>query len=894
MTKQIRTVTVIGAGTMGGGIAAHLANAGIKVHLLDRVPEGAEDRNILAKEKVAKMKKVVNPMSDILNAGFMHPSNADRITIGNSEDDLAQAVQDSDWVIEAIPDKTEWKQALFEKIETHLKEGAVVSSNTSTIPLKNLVQGRSDSFKKNFMITHFFNPPRFMHFLETVVGPETSKETAKLIEDFCDVKLGKHVERCPDTPLFKGNRMGMYVVTRAMTAAMEQDIGPEEVDAMLSRPFGMGDAGIFGMVDMVGLGLVPDLVKNAANLLQDHDAFHKLDHKKVRHFVEDLIDRGFTGRAGGGGFFRPKKDENGKTVKDKKGKTILQVIDFETGEYRDQRSTKLKAAQKGKMGPRAVLEHGDKYSDFAWTVVRDTLLYALARVPEISKSIEGIDVSMRHGYNWKQGPFELLDKIGVKYFTERLKKDGIEPPKLLKMMNGRNFYSHDKNWEKQKCDFDFVRNFTVYTPVTKQDGVLNLADIKRASDPVVTHKSASTWDIGDGVLCLEYHSKMNAMDPSILHVMNETVKTINNSNGKYKAMVIYNDAKNFSLGANLKLIEVFKQAADHTRSYAPWLAKKIEHKMFEFADNFAYIGQPVFKALRESPFPVVGAPSGMAWGGGAESILHCDAIQANAETSIGLVEGGVGLIPGWGGNLRLLERMQMRMEYADKGPFVPLEKTFRAIAMPIESVSTSAQDAVHKGWLRPGIDGITMNPDRLLADAKAKALSMVDGYKPPEAAKLHLPGALSKTAFKTAVDSFYIAGTATWYDVVVADALSDTLSGGDDAHIGKTITENEFLHRERENFSSLIHTPQTLKRIQHMLKHNKPLREGPLKTVATLDEIRAMRKEITLPQRPLTDRPLEGEEAQTLKRMADFTAALIDANDKKGMSGIKNLIHALG
>ncbi|HEY8191041.1 MAG TPA: 3-hydroxyacyl-CoA dehydrogenase family protein, partial [Alphaproteobacteria bacterium] len=702
--------------------------------------------------------------------------------------------------------------------------------------------------------------------------------------------LGKHVEICRDTPLFLGNRMGIPAVMIAAQHAMEQGITAAESDALLGKPFGMGD-GFFGMVDVVGLGLIPDLASNAAKLLPSGDDFHKLNHRKVVGVVEALIAQGHKGRADGGGFFRPKRDEAGKSVKDKKGKTILQSIDLNTGEYVDPPAEKSKAVQAGKQGPRAVLEAGGKDSDYAWSVVRDIILYALNRVPEIADHIEGIDAAMRTGYNWEQGPFELLDKIGVGYFTDRVKKDGIALPPLLEMAQGRSFYTCNKAGEKLRLDFDFENKKADYVPVRKEEGVLRLDDVKRKGKPVIAHKSASTWDLGDGVLGVEFHSKMNAIDPSILYVMNESLKILNAEGSPYEGMVIFNEGKDFSVGANIGLIDGLVQKVKATEKkfdkivsaaekFSPAVAQGLKEKFnvlagkmwgatFKFVDNFAYAGQPVFKAMRESPKPVVAAPHGKAWGGGCEVFLHCASVVATPETYPALVESGAGLNPGWGGIIRLLERMLARPEHTDLGPFVPLRKVFEMIADPYKSGGTSAQDAFYKGWLRYGIDEIVANPERQLADAKAKVLELrAGGYTPPEPVKLRLPGAQAKTAFKSAIDSFYIAGApTTWYDVVVTDALGDTLSGGDNAHIGKIVTEEEFLKRERENFASLTRLRPTLDRIHHLIVKGAPLREGPLDTSITIDKIRAMRKVVPLPDRPMTGKPLDGEEGERLKRL---------------------------
>ena len=927
MADKSKTVTVVGAGNMGGPIAAQYANAGYTVYLLDRVPKSKNDpaferfaetgdRSVIARDKLEKMRKAVNPAEDIFNATLYHPSNADRIIVGNADDNLEEAVKNSSLIAEAIHDELDFKIALASKCDEYMDEGTQFHSNTSTIELEKIKEGRSDNFKRGAFIGHWFNPPRHMPLVELVTSPDNTPEAIKFATDMYGKVLGKHVEPCRDTPLFLGNRIGMPAVMIAATNALEQGITAGESDALLGKPFGMGD-GFFGMADVVGLELVPYLAKNAAKLLPPGDEFHKLEYPKIMTIVKDLISKGFTGRSSGkGGFFRPKRDEEGKSVKNKKGKTVLQSLDLTTGEYVDPPESKPVAVEAGKIGPRAVLEVGDKYSDYAWSTVRDIILYALNRVPEIADHIEGIDAAMRTGYNWKQGPFELLDEIGVQYFTDRLKKDGITPPPLLEMAQGRNFYTRSESGERQRLDFDFEKMQASYVPARKLDGVLQLEDVKHAGKPVITHKSASTWDIGDGVLCLEFHSKMNTMDPSILYVMNETIKLLNDDSKGYKGMVIYNDAKDFSVGANIGLIDAFVQAAKGTEKSSAALSRKIRNfsgtvangvektgsvaansiwdATYNFVDNFAYAGQPIFKALRECTKPIVAAPRGKAWGGGCEVFLHCSAVLAVREFYPALVEAGVGLIPGWGGTLRLLERMKARLEFSDKGPFVPLEKTFRAIAMPQFSGATSAQDAFYKGWMRHGIDEICANPEHQLSSAKDMVLSMhTAGYKPPEPAKLRLPGAQAKAAFKLAVDGFYIAGApTTWYDLVVTDALGDTLAGGDNAHIGKVVTEEEYLHRERENFASLTRIPETMNRIHRMIVDNKPFREGPMERPRTIDEIRALRQAFPLPQRPMTGKPLDGEEGKRLKRLADLTAALIDYSEGQKSDCAKNLMRA--
>jgi len=864
MTKDIKTVTVIGAGAMGSGIAAHLANAGIKVHLLDIVPKNASDRDVIAKGAIDRMKKA-NAATDPLSAGFMDPANAKRITPGNMDDHLEAAVKNSDWVIEVIIEDLGLKQKLFERIDSFRKPGTIVTSNTSTIPLHDLIEGRSGDFRKNFAITHFFNPPRFMRLLEMVSGKETSPEVTQTLNDFCDVRLGKNVIHCNDTPAFIANRIGTYFLFRAIAETIDKGLKIEDVDAVLGKPMGMPKDGVFGLLDLVGIGITPHLKDSLMRTLPADDEFRKIDSVPAMNIITTMLADGRTGRrADKGGFYRMQKNEDGSKVK--------QTLDLRTGDYHQVQKKSLPAVKAGKKGPRAVFETGGRLSDLSWVVMRDTLLYVTSLVPAISNNIADIDAAMKDGYNWKYGPFELLDKIGVDWFINKVKADGLPIPPVLQMAEGHKFYDikHDR---PQLMTFDFTANKAGKTDINKPAGIVSLSDLKRGQKPLVSHFSASLWDVGDGVACFEFHSKMNTMDPSVLHALNESIKFISANKDKYKAMVIYNDEKNFSFGANLGILSAGFNLAHNKFIKAMHLDKPIERSMYKVVDNLVYQGQAVYKALREAPFPVVGAPSGMAFGGGCEILLHCDALQADAETYMGLVESGVGVIPGWGGCARTLERVSKAQSAGliQGGPFPPVRQAFMALMMPQFSVSASAQDGKKKLWLNPK-DGITMNRARLLNDAKAKVLTMIDGYKPPQPATYSLTGPDAATSIRGAIDDLYLAGQATYHDAVVGEALANVLTG-DDTHVGKVITEVDILNLERKNFLSLVYTQQTKDRISYMLKHSKPLREGP--TDKTLDEIRANRKSITVPARIYDGKPLTGKDDQTLRRMAAVTAFLM-------------------
>jgi 3-hydroxyacyl-CoA dehydrogenase len=483
---------------------------------------------------------------------------------------------------------------------------------------------------------------------------------------------------------------------------------------------------------------------------------------------------------------------------------------------------------------------------------------------------------------------------------------------------------------KQVLGFNFDFQSASYQSLRPRPRIVDLDAVKHQSKPVVHHHSASTWDIGKGVLCVEFHSKANTMDPSILYVLNETIKTINASEGRYKAMVIYNDDKNFSVGANLKLVSMKLDLATRPFSMvnemmAPMMGKMLksigvpkpvsakilgaagnfaakldkgytriqeardylfhttaEKNAYNYVANILYQGQSVFKAMREANFPVVAAPKGFAFGGGCEVALHCDAIQPHAETYMGLVEAGVGLIPGWGGHVRLLERMQNAPDVAGKGYLNVLTRVLIAVMDPMGSVSTSAFDAGKKHWLNPG-DGVSMNKERQLTDAMEKALSLVEGYKPPEPPTFCLPGKKMKNTWNSAVNSFYLSGNATYHDAVVGDAEASLLAGGN-ATIHTPVTEDEMLYRERQEFMSLVHTNQTKNRVRHTGNTGKPLREGPLDKARTLDEMRTARPVVNLPFKSVSGQPLDGEEGALLEVYAEDTAKFYRIGKMLGMA----------
>jgi 3-hydroxyacyl-CoA dehydrogenase len=771
---EIKQVAVIGAGVMGASIAAHVANSGTPVLLLDIVPEGAKNRNAIAEGAVAKMLKT-DP------APFMNKRAAKLITCGNIEDDLGK-LADCDWIVEAVIERLDIKQDLYKKIDGVRKEGSVVSSNTSTIPLATLIRGMDASFARDFIITHFFNPPRYMRLLELVGSDATRDGVIDTIAAFADEKLGKTCVTCHDKPGFIANRLGVYWIQAAMVEAMDRKLTVEEADAVIGRPFGIPKTGVFGLMDLVGLDLMPHVQGSMAGALPKSDPFHAIFRES--DLVKRLIADGYTGRKGKGGFYRLNR-EGGKKVKES--------VDLETGEFSKSEKARLESVKAAGKDPRKMMQAGDKAGQYGRAVMGKTLAYAAFIAQEAAHSIVDVDDAMKLGYNWKTGPFELIDAIGVDALIEMLTADGIEIPALLQRAAGKSFYKVEDG------KLHYLTFEGDYAEIIRPDGVLLLEDIKRSSDRVLGNGSASLWDIGDGVVCLEFHTKMNALDGEVMSIVKSAIRTVKK---QYKALVIYNEGSNFSAGANLGM-------ALFAANIAAW--PEIE--------NLVETGQMTYKALKYAPFPVVAAPAGLALGGGCEIVLHSDAVQAHGETYIGLVEPGVGLIPAWGGCKEMIRRWTENPKFA-KGPMAPSAKAFEIIS--VATVAKSAYEAKENLFLHPD-DGITMNRNRLLFDAKQRALSMVEGYEPPEEMVYRLPGESARVAFEMAVDGYYRQGKATDYDRVVAGELARVLAGGD-TDVTEDLSEDDMLELERQGFMRLARNPGTMARIEHMLLTGKPLR----------------------------------------------------------------------
>ncbi|HEX6144479.1 MAG TPA: 3-hydroxyacyl-CoA dehydrogenase family protein, partial [Geminicoccaceae bacterium] len=605
----------------------------------------------------------------------------------------------------------------------------------------------------------------------------------RTIAGFADRALGKTVVRCKDTPGFIANRIGSFWMQAAMTSALERGTPVEEADLVIARPFGIPKTGVFGLADLVGIDLLPHVAATLRASLPRDDPFHAVD--RPMPLVDRLIEAGFTGRKGKGGFYRLQKLPDGRREK--------QAIDLGSGAYLPVERPRLDVVAAARKDPRAVFGSDHPAAVWAADVMTRTLAYAASLVPEIADDIVSVDAAMRRGYAFERGPFEILDRIGPAWFRGHLERQGMRVPPLLEMVGDGSFY------EVREGRLHALAPDGTWQPVERPEGVLLLEDVKRSSAPVLRNGSASLWDIGERVACLEFHTKMNAIDLDTMALIEKAIGVVEKD---FRALVIYNEAENFSVGANIGLALFAANVA-----------------AFPMVEEMVGRGQRTFRRLRQAPFPVVAAPAGMTLGGACEICLNADAVQAHAETYIGLPEVGVGVIPAWTGSSGLLSRW-MAHPQRPGGPMPAISTVFETIGLA--KVARSAFEARELLFLRES-DGITMNRDRLLADARARALELARDYVPPAEVEIRLPGPSGRAALALAVEALRRSGKATPHDEVVAGELARVLSGGP-TDITAVLTEDDLLALERDAFMRLVRTPATLARMEHMLETGKPLR----------------------------------------------------------------------
>ncbi|MBX3185028.1 MAG: 3-hydroxyacyl-CoA dehydrogenase/enoyl-CoA hydratase family protein [Polyangiaceae bacterium] len=788
MSEPIRRVGVIGAGVMGSGIAAHLAGAGVHVVLLDIVPPNLDEKE--RQDPKARSRFAESGLQNALKskpAAFFHKDFASLVVTGNLEDDLAK-LSDCDLVIEAIIERLDIKRALFERLESVLKPGAIVASNTSGLRIADMVQGRGEAFRKSFLVMHFFNPVRYMKLLELVAGPETDSAVYDRVAAFGKWTLGKGIVQAKDTPNFVGNRIGTHAMMLGINQMVADGLAPEDVDAITGPPMGHPKSASFRTADMVGLDTLVHVADNCyAALTEDPER----EVFKVPDYVRTMVEKRLLGNKTKQGFYQKRGDE-------------ILTYDPYTNEYRArggnpeirQACKKIAGEEDPRARVKALFEDQGPAGAFAWKVNSRALLYAARLTGEICDSITAIDDAMRWGYNWELGPFEAWDAMGFEAVLARLEKDGLELPESLARMKAagaKAFYQGDQVFELTQGKY-----------VTRQADAreLPLVAVRRGEAPVLRNSGAEAWDLGDGVLGLTYTSKANSVDPDVIAMLGEATARAERD---FRALVIVNQGDHFSVGANLFGVVVAAQQQQ-------W--DELERMIHGF--------QQACQRLKYSTIPVVAAPFGMTVGGGLEVCLGADAVQAHAETYAGLVEVGVGLIPGGGGCMNLVWRaLESIPEGADVlvDPFIA--QVFKNIAMA--NVATSAHMAQRYGYFR-STDGVSFDRARLLYEAKQRAIGLAEaGYHPPAPRAHKLLGESGIATISMLVDTLVQGGFATEYDGFIARKLAYVLCGGASG-AASPVTEQRMLDLEREVFLSLCGEAKSLERMQHMLMTNKALR----------------------------------------------------------------------
>ena len=801
MGIRIKRAAVLGAGVMGQGIAAHLANAGIPSYLFDIAPGDLTEaeaaaglslddrtvRNRITDAGIAAMKKAKPAL-------LYRPDLASMVTPCNYEDDL-ERLAECDWIVEVVVERMDIKQRVFEMVDGHRRLGSIVSSNTSGLSAEAMAEGRSDDFRRHFMVTHFFNPVRYMRLLEMVPIGDTDPVVFADMADFGENVLGKGVVYCKDTPNFIANRIGTFGMASVFHWMKEYGLGVAEVDVVFGPAMGRPKSAVFRTVDIVGLDTMAHVFATIGEGCPD-DPWR--DRFVVPDEMQALIADGRLGGKTGAGFY--------KKVSGEQGSTILS-LDLETLAYVDAGKLRLAsvgAARKvedvgGKIA--AMTEFDDDHGRFAWKVTAESCIYALELLGEIADDIVNVDRAMRWGFNYELGPFETWDAIGVAGSVERMRSEGMVVPeavdRLLEVGEGSWYVKRDGG------AFFWDVGTEEYLPVPVAEGTIFLSTLAEEGRVIGGSVGATLYDMGDGVGCVAFHTKMNAIDNTILEVIATGCDMVDA--GELVGLVVGNEATNFSVGANVGLIGMLAMSQD-----------------WDQIDQAVRIIQNTFMRMKYCDGPVVVAPRGMALGGGCEAVMHGDAVRAAAESYIGLVELGVGVIPAGGGCKEMAFRFYGSVPEGVKVDLFPfMEKVFMTVGTA--TVSTSAEEAKSYGFLRR-TDRITLNPDAVLADAKADVLAMAQmGYKAPMPRKVPVPGSTGIAALKVGVHGMRQGGYLSEYDEHLGTVLATVLCGGD-VPAGTMLSEQDFLDLEREAFVNLCREQRTIDRILHMLETGKPLR----------------------------------------------------------------------
>ena len=814
--KRINKVAVLGAGTMGARIAAHFANAGVPSLLLDIVPPDADGpaRNKIAATGLDGAKKS-KP------AAFFAPSLSRLVTVGNFDDDLKR-LADVDWIIEAIVENLEIKRTLLKRVEAIRKPGTIITTNTSGLPVAKIADGFSADFRRSWFGTHFFNPPRYMRLLELIPTPDADPALIDAVTHFCDQQLGKGVVLAKDTPNFIANRIGTFSVLNVMRLMQKMDLTVEEIDALTGQAVGWPRSATFRTIDLVGLDILGHVVANMTQNVKDERS-----DLQIPAFFKQMLERKWLGDKTKGGFYKksvgraPSSAGGGKEKEEER-----LAINWKTLEYHSRQKPKFAALDMAKnveetearirmllaLDGSGGAQKPDKASAFLWAALSDLWTYSANRIPEISDSAVEIDRAMHLGFNWELGPFQLWDAAGVEATVARMKKEGrpiaANVEKLL-ASDAKSWYEDDPKTPSGRAYFDLDHGS--FKPVAVSEGVWSVEGAKKSNYVVKKNSGASLVDLGDGVACIQFHSKMNALGADIISLIQQTLKP-GGPGDAFDAFVITNDAQNFSVGANLMLLLMSVQEEE-------WDEVDLAIRQF----------QGMTQAIKFSPKPVVIAPFGLALGGGCEVSLHAAARQPHAELYMGLVEVGVGLLPGGGGCKEMLLRAvdsAASIRPDGRGESVEMmeamKKVFETIATA--KVATSAEEARGLGFLSSS-DRVTMNRERVLSDAKARALELVrSGYEPPVMrTNIPAPGENILAALKMGVYLMRQGEFISDHELKLGTKIAEVLCGGNITP-GTPISEQYLLDLEREAFKSLCGEKKTQERIQFTLKTGKTLR----------------------------------------------------------------------
>jgi 3-hydroxyacyl-CoA dehydrogenase len=806
---QINKVAVLGAGTMGSRIAAHLANAGIASYLLDLAAPGSQPPSKPGERSPERDKIVTAGLEGAKKskpAAFFDGSLARLVKIGNFDDDL-KMLSDADWIIEAVAENLEIKRELLKKVEAIRKPTAIVTTNTSGLPVGKIAEGFSEGFRRRWFGTHFFNPPRYMRLLEIIPAPDSDPTAIETISRFCDQRLGKAIVRAKDTPNFIANRIGTFSVLNVMRIMQEMDLSIEDVDALTGASLGWPKSATFRTIDMVGLDILGHVVGNMTRNVKDERS-----ELNLPDFYQQMLERKWLGDKAKQGFYKKTKSESGED---------RLAIDWKTLEYHPRGKPRFQLLEMAKnvdsISERLKMilnsDPRDKAAQFYWAALSDLWTYAANRIPEISDSVVEIDRAMRTGFNWELGPFEMWDAAGVAPTVDRMKREGRPIAANLERLlasGNQSWYADDKTSSSGRSYFDL--SSCSYRSVEVPEGVWSVTVAKKSNGVVKKNASTSLVDLGDGVACIEFHSKMNSLGGDIVQFVTQTLKAGSPTLEQFEAFIITNDAQHFSVGANIMLLLMAIQEGE-------WDEVDLAIRSF----------QNMTQAIKFCSKPVVAAPFGMCLGGGTEVSLHAASRQPHAELYMGLVEVGVGLLPGGGGCKEMLLRAvdsASSIRPAGRGESVELmeamKKNFETIAMA--KVSTSATEARHLGFLHEA-DVLTLNRERLLSDAKRRALELAKGgYSAPVMrTDVPAPGESILATLKLGVHLMHEGEYISDHEVKIGNKVAEVLCGGN-VTPGTPVSEQYLLELEREAFKSLCGEKKTQERIQFTLKTGKTLR----------------------------------------------------------------------